>query len=661
VSHDAGRTVDRDIAHDSQPSTDRPASTGGRRVARTEPRLLRILGESLPFTAIAVLVAACIYRVWDQDWSVPFRGAGTDTTFIAGMVKPIQDHGWYLHNLNLNAPFGQQFYDYPSSGESLQLAILRFISLFTHGPYQTINVYYLLGFGALTMVTFAVVRTLRFGVLPSGGVALLYTFLQYHFAHMEQHLYRSTYLSAPLAALLLLWALSWRQSFLVDPDGPVWGWRELFGNLRRTRVASALVLCGVVATFETMTLAFFLTVLALVSVLAAARRRDWGHLGVFAVAVVTCALCFALAMAPTLRYWASNGTNTSTGSRVPTEQEAFGLQISQLLLPVPHHNVKALRGTQDKARGHSPITGEAGQELGFIGAAGFLVLLGWGLTHGIRGRDDRPLGDRGALLDHGALCTIVALPVATVSGFALLFSVAGFAQVRVWNRIVVLIAFFALLVVAMGFEWLLARWRTELPRLGAIGLVALITAAGIYDTSGVNWTIYGQPANIPELDAWVDATEHALPDQAMIFQFPVIQFPEFPAPGSTQHYDQLLPYLRSDGDLRWSAGGMRGRFNADWQLAVYRGGVTASLPGLAGLGFDAVSIDTHAYTPEGGTQIVAELNKALGPPMLRSTSGRWQLWDLRDYGKKAGLSPQQLHQAATALVGDLVDHIEPHD
>ena len=659
MTDDVGRPGDEDTKPDAGPTPPRPAH--GRRVVRPEPRLLRILGESLPFAAISVLIAAVIYRVWDQDWSVPFTGAGTDTTFIAGMVKPIQDHGWYLHNVNLNAPFGQQFYDYPSAGENLQLGILRIISLFTHGPYQTINVYYLAGFGVLTMVTFAVVRTLRFGVITSGGVALLYTFLQYHFAHMEQHLYRSTYLSAPLAALLLLWALSWRQSFLIDPEGPVWGWRELLGNLRRKRVASALALCAVVATFETMTLAFFLTVLALVSVLAAARRRDWGHLGVFGVAVATCALSFGLAMAPTLRFWSSNGTNTNTGRRVPTEQEAFGLQISQLLLPAPHHNVKALRGAQQKVREGSKITGEAGEELGFIGAAGFLVLLGWGLTHGIRGRDDRPLTDRGALLDHGALCTLVALPVATVSGFALLLSAAGFAQVRVWNRIVVLIAFFSLLVVAMGFEWLLDRWRTTLPRLGAIGLVGVLTLAGIYDTSGVNWTIYGQPANIPELNAFVAGTEKALPDKAMIFQFPVIQFPEFPAPGSTQHYDQLLPYLRATGDLRWSAGGMRGRFNADWQLNVYLKGATASLAGLAGLGFDAVSIDTHAYTPEGGPQIAAEITEALGPPIVRSTSGRWQLWDLRGYGKRAGLTPAQLREAARVLAGDLVDQVEPHD
>ena len=151
------------------------------------------------------------------------------------------------------------------------------------------------------------------------------------------------------------------------------------------------------------------------------------------------------------------------------------------------------------------------------------------------------------------------------------------------------------------------------------------------------------------------------PDKAMIFQFPVIQFPEFPAPGSTQHYDQLLPYLRATGDLRWSAGGMRGRFNADWQLNVYLKGATASLAGLAGLGFDAVSIDTHAYTPEGGPQVAAEVTAVLGPPIVRSTSGRWQLWDLRSYGKRAGLTPAQLREAARGLAGDLVDQVEPHD
>lgn len=631
-----------------------------RRAPTDPPRLLRIIGEGLPFGMIAILIASWIYRVWDQDWSVPFRGAGTDTTFQLVMIKGLQDHGWYLHNAYLNAPFGQQFYDYPSAGETLQFVLLRIISFFTPGPYQTMNVYYLLGFGFLTVVTFAVIRTLRFSVFTAGAVALLYTFLQYHFAHMEQHIFRSTYVSAPLAALVLIWCLSWRQSFLIDPDGPVWGARALVANLRTKRVVSALVLCAIVATFETMTFAFFLTLLAIASVLVAARRRDWGQLGVFGVVLVVCALCFGLAMSPTFRFWAANGTNDDTAQRIPSEQESFGLQISQLLLPAPQHNIKLLRGPQEKARDESPIFGEGGQELGFVGGAGFLVLLGWGLTHGIRSREDRPPDDRGSLLDHGALCTLIALPVATVSGFALLLSTAGFAQVRVWNRIVLLIAFFSMLVVAMAFEWVRSHWRTTLPRYGAAGLLVAVTAFGIYDTSGVNWTIFGEPANIPELDAFVTKTEGALPKDSMIFQFPVIQFPEFPAPGTTQHYDQMLPYLRSQGTLRWSSGGMRGRFTADWQIKVYKMGITAALPALAGLGFAAVEIDTHSYGPKTAAQQVDELTKALGPPMLRSKTGRWQLWDLRTYGQRSGMSRAQLREAAVALVGELIDHVQPH-
>ena len=68
---------------------------------------------------------------------------------------------------------------------------------------------------------------------------------------------------------------------------------------------------------------------------------------------------------------------------------------------------------------------------------------------------------------------------------------------------------------------------------------------------------------------------------------------------------------------------------------------------------------TGTWHPTKTTTAVSPLIGAGG--VLTPTPGRWQLWDLRGYGKKAGLSPQQLHQAATALVGDLVDHVEPHD
>lgn len=626
----------------------------------------RVLLESLPVGALAIGVASWLYRVWDQDWSQPFRTAGPDTTFIALMVRAIHEHGWYFHNPSLNAPFGQQFYDYPSGGETLQLALLRVLTLFVHDPITAINTYFLLGFGFLAMVTFAVFRHLRFGPVVSAGVALLYTFLPYHLWHMEDHLYRSTYASAPIACLLLLWALSWRSTFLRDPDGPIWGVRALVGNLRRKQVVSAVLLCAVVATFETMTIAFFLVTLGLASLVVAVRRRDPAQLLASGVAVAVVGCFVLLAFAPNLRYWHAHGRNTDIVKRDATEQEAFGLQPSRLLLPVPGHRLVSFDDARAKARLHSPLAGdEGGQELGLVGAVGLVALLWWGLSHGVQAKVAGAFHDRSTLRDHAALCTLILIPVATASGFALLLSINGFAKVRVWNRVVVLIGFFALLTVAIGLERLLARARAaDRPRWlttpVAVGLVVLLTAFGLWDTAVLRVPAGGHRAPAAELRAFVADVEDRLPDQAMIYQFPVTPFPELPAKGTTQEYDELQPYLASDRSLRWSAGGLRGRPDADWQLNVFAKGPVASLPGLRGLGFRAVEIDIDGFDDH-GTAAVAELEGELGPAQVTSTSGRWKLWDLQAWARRTGQDPVAERAAARDLVGDLIDEIPARD
>ena len=78
---------------------------------------------------------------------MPFHSFGPDVYFIESTLKAIQDHGWYLHNPQLNAPFGQQSYDYPNAGENLQLGIIKLFTLITHTPGQALNLYYLVGFG----------------------------------------------------------------------------------------------------------------------------------------------------------------------------------------------------------------------------------------------------------------------------------------------------------------------------------------------------------------------------------------------------------------------------------------------------------------------------------------------------------------------------------
>ena len=51
----------------------------------------------------------------------------------------------------------------------------------------------------------------------------------------------------------------------------------------------------------------------------------------------------------------------------------------------------------------------------------------------------------------------------------------------------------------------------------------------------------------------------------MIFEFPVVRFPENPPVANMQDYDQFRGYLADKGTFRWSYGSVKGRPQADWQ------------------------------------------------------------------------------------------------
>lgn len=673
-------TTDRPAGPDDEPSdTSDPSPSPGvvehRVVFSGDPPKERFFNvspgraavESTAVGAITLAWTAVLYRLWDASARIPIYQDRADARLIANLVKNITTRGWFEANPKLGAPYGQQLYDFPHGGETWQLVVVKAMSLVTKDYALIMNAYYIGGFVVTAVVTFLVLRHLRFGFPAASIVAVLYVFLPAHFFHEQSHLFRSSYYYAPVACLVLVWAMQWRERFLVDPEAAGQGrWLSTLrwtvrSNLRWRRVLFIAVTLVFLAGTETMTTSFTMVLLAVTGIIGALRHREPARLLVTGLMVGLLGLTFLALLYPTLNYVRAYGSNELAGRRQATEQERFGLKISNMLLPAGDHRYSAMRDLGNKAQRYSPIPSEGGQALTTLGAVGFiagllwLIMRGWGrLPPGWR-RDRRAPFDRHALLDDGALLILSSTLIGTVAGLAMVLSVLGFSQVRVWNRIVLIIAFFAFAFTAHGFEQL-GRWlHGRLERVAAVPLLVVLVlgvgAFGLWDDGRPAGRDYpAMKADFESDRAFVAEIERSVPDGTSVFQLPVVPFPEQPPPGTMLDYDQLRPFLQSDGSTSWSYGAVKGRPDADWQWQRVRDAVgpIGSLPGLLGMGFTGLWVDRAGYA-DGGTEIRTQLEAALGVAPMVSPNGRQLYFDMRPYKRGLGKTDAQLRQIASRL------------
>jgi phosphoglycerol transferase len=117
---------------------------------------------------------------------------------------------------------------------------------------------------------------------------------------------------------------------------------------------------------------------------------------------------------------------------------------------------------------------------------------------------------------------------------------------------------------------------------------------------------------------FVARMEAALPPDAMVFQLPIMEFPESPAPG-VPPYDHFRPYLFAK-NLRFSYGSMKGRQREQWQQELAKVPLDKAVERLKELGFAAVYINRNAF-PERGRQIVEQLEAGRTKPRIESEAG----------------------------------------
>ncbi len=557
-----------------------------------------------------------------MDIYIPVR-IGGDSTQVLGYVQNLIESGTPFGGPRLNAPFGQQYGDFPLGPDLLNFTLLRLISLVTNEAVPTVTLFFLLTFALVAATSYWSLRGLGVSRPVAYFGAVVYAVVPFHFFRGTGHLFLSAYYAVPLAAYVLVTLTNGRALFGLGAvhSGP-------HRRIRLRPVATHVVLAVVVATTGIYYAVFTLILLVPAAVFGWIRSRSSRVVACAGLIGAAIAIVVALTMLPSFVSVVQNGPNADFPVRGAAETGRLQLRPLNLLMPVPGHFVGPLASLARSYSRSFPDTGENGESAGLIASLGLVLLavvvlgsLVGALSKRLTWRRERSIG---ALV---LVCLLIAMSGGASSLFALLVT----PQIRAWGRFSIFVDFFALLAVAfvLSVAWRYLR-RTRWRNAFAVALVAGVLLAALDQTGNTFVPNYDPIGQTYAADgAFTQQVEASLPAGAAIYQVPYRPYPEAGTIGDIPDYEPLRPYLQSDA-LRFSYGGEKGR-EAGWQDYVFDRQPAQVLPLLCLAGFSAVWVDRASYGLQQATSVADELQAALDVQPIVDLAERFAVYDMQPY------------------------------
>jgi hypothetical protein len=596
-------------------------SVGGK--ARLHPGR-RLVGGALVAALLSCVSVTLVTQLWSLPLHVPFQYTHTrtddeqDATLDLMLIKNIHEAGWFNTNPKLNAPFEQHWAEWPMGGDLLAYTIKKALVDTTGDVPLTFNLFWLLTFPLTALVAFPVLRSLRCSWAASVVGAVLFSLAPYHFRSGAAHQNLAFYVGVPVIVLLCV--------RLLGPDSALPSVRELRHRASWWRMRWLLlgaVLIGVTGIYY---LAFFLSLVVVCAVVSAVAHRRPGR---FVMATLFGAVGLAASLVanlPTLVYrWQHAANLMEVPARQLGDSEFYPLRIVELLSPVTAHRFGPFAALADHLQ-EPGREGLATANLGLAAAIGFVCAVLVVVVRAVRRADHLGWSLEARL----GVIMVAALILATKGGLSRALELTGLDGVRAWNRIAIVVAFASIVV----FARLLDRVRAAIhlrhwtrPRVLWISLLLIVLLVGVLDQTS--------PAQMPNPKAnerlwqadgaFVASMERQLPKNAMVFQLPVVDFPDNSSTQGMSDYDLIKEGYLHSKTLRWSAGGIAGR-DGEWQWPASLLPMRDLVRGLIAMGFSALTLDRFGF-PHSSVQL-KQLKTLLGKPI--STSGdRLVAWDLR--------------------------------
>lgn len=553
----------------------------------------------------ALLGFLCVLTVWRALGLSPetifapvvYAGDGLQYSYI---ISSFGSEGGLDHIANAGAPFTTQNVDFPN-GDVLNYALASILGSKSQ-PGLHYNLFILLSALLVSITSWSVLRSFRVNRALAFVGTLAFSLLPYVF-YRYVHLTYANYASAPLAF--------WLAANLHDP---IWlsndGDRRIRIGGKSIKVALAALFCGTTGVYFG-----FFTCLVLMSACLAAAAEQRSARPILRAAVIIGIICAALfvQLIPTLVLRAQDGLNFSVAVRSFEEAELYGLKLTELLLPMPDHPIRALADFARIYNERAPLpSANLTNSIGAVGSIGLLMtILALVATPGT---DQVPWFMRVA-----PRIVLALLMFATIAGFSSFFAMLISPNFRGLYRIAPFVSFPSILFL-LGIAQMAGVGRVRLALPIALIFTGIVSALVVLDqVPGIlSPPRAAREATLAQLQVdqhFVREVESAVgAEGSLILQLPYMEYPE--SGHALGDYTQFRNNINAP-NLHWSYGAMKGRPEGRWLQLLAMSAPAMFSDAVRNAGFAAVVVDKRAETP----QITAQVEALGWSPKVISQDG----------------------------------------
>ena len=586
-----------------------------RTVAPPWNRLLPTLRKQIWPDVIAVIaLLALITTSWSyansmwsrRDWQLPTTYAGpysgrdqSDILIYAAFVRAARDGHFAPFRSKfvpeLGAPYEANWNDWPY----LEYVPLYLIGVLARavGIFAALNVALLTWHLLAGLLFYCVARYRKIDTFWSFTAALAFGLASFIFSQSPDH---------PMVALC--WHVP---LFLL-----VWGWlgdeSGIQFNSKRFWFGIGLgLLTGLLNPYYSVV---FCQIILFTAVAMFIRTGQLSRLtsGLWVIGATIVAFVF-INLKPWL-YQVRAGRNHGAVVRQFQWVEIYALKILDLFVPPFSHQWPLFRQFA-QWRWSVALLHDEGSYLGILGAVGLSILIFSTLWQAIKSNPPK--------VPVPALQILWIFIFFSTGGLNAMAAALGFTYLRAGCRLSVVILAISLLYAA---EWINRRvHRSIFSIVAVVGCCVLIFFDQV--PRPLSEEARASVARSVNSDRkFVADMEAVLPEGGMVFQLPIMDFPESPLRTETS-YDPLRPYLYTQ-HLRFSFGSMKGRPREKWQHDLEKLQLPEAVAELRNRGFAGIYVSRPGYSE--GLSALEQGLRALGTgDLIESSDGDLFLVRLR--------------------------------